>query len=130
MILRTTREGVLLLSLLGALFVGCTGVDLSTPVATFDTIREAIAAEDIGAYKACFTTKALESEAMLKDFERDPDAFWDELQGIFRSPITVQQTDNDGSTARLSVTAPEAEGGGIGGMTLEKVGEEWKIRAW
>ena len=66
--LRRELRTPLIPSLLFSLFLlSCgTGADLSTPTATFDTLREAIAAEDIETYKACFTDDALDDNSSVK----------------------------------------------------------------
>ena len=54
-------------------------------------------------------------------------AAWDELQGIFKGPQTLvdgRQLEREGRQMyKASVNAPEAEGGGIGGlMMVEEAG--------
>ena len=105
--------------------------DLNTPEATFNTIVQAIQDKDINTYKNCFTDEAIErGEPQLKDYERDPDRFWQELQGLFKGPQSIEITMRSDTEAGGSVTAPEADGGGIGGMTFQKINSQWKIQGW
>ena len=111
-------------------FCSDASIDLSTPKATFKAVVKAVQDKDIKTYKKCFSDGAIKKgEAMIKKFDRNPDAFWSELQGIFKGPQSIDVKIN-GNMAKGSVTAPEAQGGGIGGMSFEKVGDQWKIRGW
>ncbi len=130
----TKRTILLPLALLGSLIFtacgGAGGADMSTPLATFNTLTDAIESKDIETYKACFLSDAIESEAMLDLYEKNADEFWKEIQGIFRPPLSVEVTRQEGDEAKLDVEAPEADGGGIGGLTMQNDGGSWKIRAW
>ncbi len=106
-------------------------VDLTTPEGTFSAIQKAVEEKDIDLYKYCFTAEAIErGEAMLTFHDKDPAKFWAELHGIFKGPQSITISDRTDTEARGRVTAPEADGAGIGGVRFERVASEWKIRAW
>ncbi|MDH3590571.1 MAG: hypothetical protein OER88_01740 [Planctomycetota bacterium] len=102
-----------------------------TVQATFDTLVRAIRAKDLELYKQCFTTKAHErGESGLAKFEQKPEEAWKELQGMFSGPLSIKDQETRGDTTRVSIEAPEAEGGGIGGMTFQRVDGKWLVRNW
>lgn len=123
-------------TLLTASLLACAGsnnmaVDFTTPEGTFNAIQKAVEEEDLALYTDCFTTEAIErGEAMLSFYEENPVKFWTELHGIFKRPQAITISERTDTGARGNVSAPEADGGGIGGIRFEKVASEWKISAW
>ncbi len=65
---------------------------------------------------------------MVDQLRANP-ALWDELDGVLRGPQTFT-AEVTGDEARCRVEAPEADGGGIGGLTMERIGDRWLIRSW
>ena len=53
-----------------------------------------------------------------------------ELQGVFRGPQELTVERGGGDRAKGHVVAPEAEGGGIGGLTFVREDGRWVIKAW
>ena len=103
--------------------------DRSSPSATWETLRSAVAARDLDAYGACFVPESRDREGAVDKLRENP-ALWDELAGVLRGPQTFDVSSLSGDTARCRVEAPEADGGGIGGLTMQKIGDEWLIRSW
>lgn len=105
--------------------------DLSSPQAAFDALVAAIKARDFDAYFQCFTLNAHSGgESGLGRFGQNRDETWAELQGIFRGPLTLEIKRRRDNMAGGRVEAPEAEQGGIGGLTFEFEREGWRIRSW
>lgn len=104
--------------------------DFSTPEATFATLLQAVRGKDITTYEKCFSSKAIErGEAELEELKAKPEEKWAELQGVFRGPQNIKVDRQDGS-ARGRVEAPEAEEGGIGGISFVLEDGSWKIQSW
>lgn len=127
----------LFLGLIALLFVSAKCGDkggkigFDTPEATFNTLVKAIREKDMATYKQCWHPESAEREGMVSRLESDPSK-WDELQGIFKGPQKIEKKDlnRDGTSCGMQIDAPEADGGGIGGLRMIKVGEEWKMKSW
>ncbi len=105
--------------------------DFASPEDTLRSVIRAINERDIAAYKQCFGPTAITRDELgIGRYTSNPDRFWSELEGTFRGPQTLVVETIEDAFAKGSVTAPEAEGGGIGSIAFERVGGEWKIRAW
>jgi hypothetical protein len=103
-----------------------------SPRRAFETLLRAVRERDIALYKSCFTEEALKGEAEIARFERDPEGFWTELQGVFRGPQTLNLPDPLPAEGPVKgrVEAPEAEHGGIGTVSFLREGGRWKIHRW
>ena len=98
---------------------------------TFATLVHAIRNKDFELFQRCFTDRANErGESGLKRIAKDPDKGWARLQAVFAGPQLIKQMDKSGDSARVTIDAPEAKGGGIGRMTFERVGNKWLVRSW
>ena len=97
-----------------------------------ETLVRAIRARDVDLYKKCFTEEAQKGEAALGELKENSERFWTRLQGLFRGPQTlrVPAPGPDDRRIRGHVVAPEAEEGGIGSITFEKEGADWKVCRW
>lgn len=104
-----------------------------TPEATFETLQEAIRNKDMELYKQCWDPSRVEKEGSVSQLESKPE-LWAELQGIFKGPQKLserREEENEGrSMVRFKVEAPEADQGGIGGITMVKMDKEWKMYTW
>ena len=103
--------------------------DFSSVETAFATLLHAINNRDMDLYRQCFAADSLEREGMASRLESDP-AQWEELQAIFRGPQTPVINDQNEERASVSVTAPEAMGGGIGGMRFVKENGRWVVSNW
>lgn len=105
--------------------------DLSTPESTFKTLLTAIENQDLELYKRCWVEESLEGEGMYTNLKTDPD-LWEELKAIFHGPQTLKETEPMAGATKFKTTviAPEAEGGGIGTITMILEGEEWRMYRW
>ncbi|GEM_PF-2618589 len=104
-------------------------VDRSTPEATWSSLLASVAARDIDTYAACWATERREREGMVSELSAKPE-LWDELDGVLRGPMVSFECDVTEDVARCRVEAPEADGGGIGGFTLHRMGVEWLMWSW
>ncbi len=105
--------------------------DFASPEDTLRTLIRAIEHRDIEAYKQCFGPTAIARDELgMGRYTSNPDRFWSELEGTFRGPQTLVVEMREDAFAKGSVTAPEAEGGGIGSIAFERVASGWKIRNW
>jgi hypothetical protein len=102
--------------------------DRSTPEATWKTLIAAVAARDLDTYAACFAERSREREGAVGQLRTNP-SMWEELDGLLRGPQEFT-ADIHGTNARCGVAAPEADGGGIGGLHMERIGQEWLITSW
>ncbi len=102
--------------------------DRTTPHATWETLRAAVAARDLDTYAACFVEASREREGAVGELRVNP-GLWEELDGLLQGPQQLT-AEISGDRARCRVEAPEADDGGIGGLTMERVGGEWLIASW
>jgi hypothetical protein len=115
------------------LLAGCRSKGkFGTPEDTFATLCQAIQNKDASLYRNCWDPERVEREGSLSKLESNPE-LWEELQGIFKGPQTLK-SEKDGrlgaDKARFSVAAPEADGGGIGTLTMVNRDGEWKMYTW
>lgn len=105
-----------------------------TPEETFATLQEAIKNKDLTLYEQCWDPERKEKEGSVSQL-RDKEGLWEELQGIFKGPQTLgdgnESVTDDGRTKKkFEITAPEAEQGGIGAITMVKNGDKWQMYSW
>lgn len=104
-----------------------------SPDETFATLVSAIQAKDVDLYRACWDPSRVEREGSISKLESNPE-LWEELQGIFKGPQKLKSERVDrrlgDDKARFNVEAPEAEGGGIGALTMVQLDGEWKMYTW
>lgn len=105
--------------------VSCT----SSPEATFKTMLAAAKARDRSAFLACFA-QGDTRRRMARALDEEPEAFWNKLEGVLRPPQELRIKKRSKDMIRGRVHAPNADGGGVGGLTFVRVGDEWKIKAW
>jgi hypothetical protein len=101
----------------------------STPKATWTSLLAAVAARDLEAYAACFAPERREREGAVDRLRADP-AMWDKLAGVLRGPQEFTVTRQEQGQARCSVEAPEADGGGIGGLSMRLIDGHWLVWSW
>jgi hypothetical protein len=104
-------------------------VDLSSPEATFETLRAAVAARDLESYERCFAKASAEREGMVGKLRADPEQ-WSRLDALLRGPQALQIRDAGPTQVSARVEAPEAAGGGIGGLTFVLEADGWVIQFW
>jgi hypothetical protein len=116
------------------LILGCKSKSrFSSPEETFATLVEAIQNKNLDLYRSCWDPTRVEREGSISKLESNPE-LWEELQGIFKGPQNLKSEVEDrrlgADKARFNVEAPEAEGGGIGTLTMVKLDGEWKLYTW
>ena len=105
-----------------------------TPEGTFDALVASIKARDLDAYATCWYTGTAEREGMISRIKEDP-KLWDELNAMFKGKLTLvagrTYEIEEGTIKKFEVKAPEVpKGDGIGGISMIKVGEIWKMYHW
>jgi hypothetical protein len=123
--------------LLLAMCYGCTTsnkVDLSSPEATFQTMVNAIDAQDIDSYAQCWHETRANNDGMVLLLKTEPQ-LWNGLKTMFHTDsklIDRSEGELDGyKVAQFEVITPGIENGDrISSVALTEVNGEWKMYHW
>lgn len=135
--IKTMKKSPYILSLLALLTLwACSPSNygsMDTPEATFNTLRKAIADRDLEMYTRCWHPDRKEREGMVSKLKDKPER-WDELNGFFKGKVTIGEMDRferDGKKmCKMQIEAPDADGGGLGGVTMINVDGKWLMYGW